>query len=55
MEYQNIINLNYGYRESEDGLDVYKVEFRSGGMEYDYEIRVSDGTILESESEPINS
>ena len=43
------------YRESEDGIDVYKVEFRSGGMEYDYEIRVSDGTILESESEPINS
>jgi uncharacterized membrane protein YkoI len=42
------------YRETEDGIDVYKVEFQSGDMEYDYEIRVSDGKILESESEPIN-
>ena len=42
------------YRETEDGIDVYKVEFQSGGMEYDYEIRVSDGKILENESEPIN-
>ena len=42
------------YRETEDGINVYKVEFQSGGMEYDYEIRVSDGKILESESEPIN-
>ena len=43
------------YRETDDGIDMYKVEFQSGGMEYDYEIRVSDGKILESESEPINS
>ena len=43
------------YRETDDGIDMYKVEFQSGGMEYDYEIRVSDGRILESESEPINS
>ena len=43
------------YRETDDGVDMYKVEFQSGGMEYDYEIRVSDGKILESESEPINS
>lgn len=43
------------YRETDDGVDMYKVEFLSGGMEYDYEIRVSDGKILESESEPINS
>ena len=43
------------YRVTDDGIDMYKVEFQSGGMEYDYEIRVSDGKILESESEPINS
>lgn len=43
------------YRETDDGVDMYKVEFQSGGMEYDYEIRVSDGKILESESEPVNS
>ena len=43
------------YRETDDGVDMYKVEFHSGGMEYDYEIRVSDGKILESESEPVNN
>ncbi len=37
--------------DNEDGVQVYEVEFKSGGMEYSYEIRVSDGTILDYEKE----
>lgn len=37
--------------EWEDGTEVYDIEFHTNGKEYDYEIRASDGSILESDSE----
>lgn len=33
----------------EDGQLVYEVEFRAGGVEYEYEVRASDGTIVKAE------
>lgn len=36
-------------RDYEDGVLVYELEFYSGGYEYDYEIRASDGAVLKSE------
>lgn len=41
-------------QDKENGEDVFDIEFIAGDKEYDYEIRVSDGAILESESEPAN-
>ena len=37
--------------DDEDGILVYEVEFKSGNMEYDYEINAATGTILKYESE----
>ena len=37
--------------DDEDGKLVYEVEFKSGGMEYDYEIDAATGTILQQEAE----
>ena len=37
--------------DEEDGLWVYEVEFRSGGLEYDYEISASDGTVVKAEQD----
>ena len=37
--------------DKEDGKLVYEVEFKSGGMEYDYEIDAATGTILQQEAE----
>ena len=37
--------------DEEDGKLVYEVEFKSGGMEYDYEIDAATGTILKQEAE----
>ena len=37
--------------DEEDGKLVYEVEFKSGGMEYDYEIDAATGTILQQEAE----
>ena len=37
--------------DEEDGMLVYEVEFKSGGMEYDYEIDAATGTILQQEAE----
>lgn len=37
--------------DDEDGTLVYEVEFKSGGMEYSYEINAATGTILKHESE----
>lgn len=35
--------------------DIYKVSFYLGGMEYDYEIRISDGVILDKDTDiPMN-
>ena len=33
--------------DQDNGVAVYDIEFQQGHMEYEYEIRVSDGTILE--------
>lgn len=32
----------------EDGVRVYEIEFRAGGIEYDYEIEAATGTVLKS-------
>ena len=37
--------------DDEDGRLVYEVEFKSGNMEYDYEIDASSGAILKHETE----
>ena len=37
--------------DDEDRILVYEVEFKSGGMEYDYEIDAATGTILQQETE----
>ena len=37
--------------DDEDGTLIYEVEFKSGNMEYDYEIDAVSGTILKHESE----
>lgn len=39
----------------DDGIALYEVEFRSGGAEYEYDIRLSDGTILKSERDEDNN
>ena len=44
--YDMDIELDY-----EDGILVYEVEFKSGNMEYDYEINAATGAILKYESE----
>lgn len=36
-------------QDRDDGVLIYEVEFRASGAEYEYDIRVSDGTILKSE------
>ena len=35
--------------DTDDGLTVYEVEFKSGGYEYDYEIDAATGAILKAE------
>ena len=40
--------------DDEDGKLVYEVEFKSGNMEYDYEIDAASGTILKHEAEREN-
>ena len=37
--------------DDEDGILVYEVEFKSGGMEYSYEINAATGAILNHETE----
>ena len=38
--------------DEEDGTLVYEVEFKSGGMEYSYEINAATGAIVKQEAEP---
>ena len=38
--------------DEEDGMLVYEVEFKSGGMEYSYEIDAATGAIVKQEAEP---
>ena len=37
--------------DDEDGALVYEVEFKSGNMEYSYEINAATGAILKHEAE----
>ena len=37
--------------DDEDGILVYEIEFKSGGMEYSYEINAATGAILKHEAE----
>ena len=37
--------------DDEDGTLVYEVEFKSGGMEYDYVIDAATGAVLDHEVE----
>lgn len=37
--------------DREGGTEIYDVEFRTSGVEYDYELRASDGAILKSDWE----
>ena len=37
--------------DDEDGMFIYEVEFKSGGMEYSYEINAATGAILKHETE----
>ena len=37
--------------DDEDGILVYEIEFKSGGMEYSYEINAASGAILKHEAE----
>ena len=37
--------------DDEDGKLVYEIEFKSGNMEYDYEIDAASGMILKHEAE----
>lgn len=39
----------------DDGTALYEVEFRAGGAEYEYDIRLSDGAILKSERDEDNN
>ena len=39
----------------DDGVALYEVEFRAGGAEYEYDIRLSDGVILKSERDEDNN
>lgn len=44
-----------GNLDSDDELRHYDVSFVSQGMEYDYEIKASDGTILEKDREAVET
>lgn len=37
--------------DRDDGMLHYDVEFRSGGIEYDYEIKAADGAVLKAEQD----
>ena len=37
--------------DTDDGVKIYDIKFRSGNMEYDYEIDAKTGTILEMDAE----
>ena len=41
--------------EIEQGTPVYDVEFVADGVEYDYDIKAEDGTVLKKEADPVRS
>lgn len=55
LSHAGISAADAGYIECEldedDGRWVYEIEFRAGGVEYDYEISAGDGTVLKAERE----
>lgn len=49
---EDVSNLSSHY-DTEDGVAVYEVTFTSGGFAYDYQIKASDGTILEADRDAV--
>ena len=49
---EDVSDLSAHY-DTEDGIAVYEVKFTSGGYEYDYQIKASDGTILEADRDAL--
>lgn len=45
---EEVSDLSAHY-DTEDGVPVYEVSFSSGGFTYEYQIKASDGTILEAD------
>lgn len=45
----------YVKREKEDGIEIYEVDFILEGMDYEYKIKVSDGTIVDKDREIITN
>ena len=39
-------------KDRDDGVWIYEIEFRNGTTDYEYEVRISDGKILEYDKEP---
>ena len=37
--------------DEDGGRWVYEIEFRAGGVEYEYEIAAADGTVLKAEQD----
>jgi len=37
--------------DTDDGVQVYEIEFKVGNVEYDYEINAISGAIISSKSE----
>ena len=50
IETNNIYDYEWDF-DSDDGVLVYEIEFKSGGYEYDYEINAVNGSIIKSEKE----
>lgn len=45
---EEVSDLSAHY-DTEDGVPIYEVSFSSGGFAYEYQIKASDGTILEAD------
>ena len=45
---EDVSNLSAHY-DTEDGVPVYEVKFTAGGFSYEYQIKASDGTIIEED------
>ena len=45
---EDVSNLSAHY-DTEDGVPVYEVKFTAGGFSYEYQIKASDGTIIEAD------
>lgn len=43
------VTFIHAYQDRDDGIYVYEIEFVSGGLEYDYEIHGTTGTILDKD------